>query len=360
MEPVNLHEFEEIARNVLPKPAYDYYAGGADDEITLLENREAFRKRSIAYRVLVDVENRDLSTSLLGIELDHPILLAPTAMQKMAHPDGESATAQGAAEAGALHTVSTISTTPLEDVMKAAPENPKWFQLYCYGERELTEILIKRAVAAGYKAIVLTVDLPVLGNRERDLRNSFVLPEGLTFANFEGDAPRPQGSETGEQRETVLTSWASDLSTNRLTWDALAWIRERSGLPLILKGIVRADDALKACELGVDGIWVSNHGGRQLDGSIPTLDALEKIAREVKGRTTLIVDGGVRRGTDVLKALALGADAVAIGRPQLWGLAAGGADGVKRVINLLRQELSVAMALAGCPTLDDITSDLIS
>lgn len=354
MEPVNLHEFEAAARAILPQPAYDYYAGGSDDEVTLLENREAFRKRSIRYRVLVDVTTRDLSTRLLDLDLAHPIIVAPTAMQKMAHPDGEPATARGAAAAGALHTVSTIATTPLEVVMKAAPDNPKWFQLYCYGDRSITEDLIDRAVASGYRAIVLTVDLPALGRRERDLRNTFTLPEHLTLANFAGPPPRPEGGGS------MMTAWASTLSTDGLTWNDLGWIRKRSGLPLILKGIVRADDAVRAVEAGVDAIWVSNHGGRQLDGSIPTLDALAEIAPEVQGRVALIVDGGVRRGTDVLKALALGAAAVAVGRPQLWGLAAGGADGVERVLTLLRDELSLAMALAGCPTLADATPDLIT
>lgn len=352
MEPVNVHEFEAVAREILPQPAFDYYAGGADDEVTIAQNREAFRRRSIRYRTLIDVSQRDVSARLLDLELPHPIILAPTAMQRLAHPEGEAETARGAQASGALQTVSTVSTTSLEDVMTASA-GPKWFQLYCYGDRAISESLLKRAVAAGYRAIVLTVDLPVLGRRERDMRNSFVMPPGMSLANFEGPIARPEGTN-------ALISWASGLQTDTVTWDDISWIREAAPIPLILKGIVRADDAERAVREGIDAIWVSNHGGRQLDGSIPTLDALAEIAPAVRGSVPLIVDGGVRRGTDALKGLALGADAVAIGRPQLWGLAAGGADGVSRVVSMLREELSLAMALAGCRTLGEITPDLIA
>lgn len=352
MEPINLLEFEAVAREILPRNAYDYYAGGSDDEVSLLENRAAFKRRSLKYRVLVDVAQRDLSTRLLDSILPHPIILAPTALHKMAHPEGEVATARGAEAAGALQCVSTISTVPLEDVMEAAPQAPKWFQLYVYSDRAVTESLVKRAYAAGYRAIVLTVDLPVLGRRERDLRNVFTIPEGITLANFTAPPPRPEGG-------SALATWASDLSTHSLTWNDIEWLRSLSPLPIVLKGVVRADDAIRAADTGIDAIWISNHGGRQLDTSIATLDALEQIAAAVNGRVPLIVDGGVRRGTDVLKAIALGASAVAIGRPQLWGLAAGGADGVARSVELLRDELSVAMALAGCPSLAQITPDLI-
>lgn len=353
MEPLNLNEFEAVAREILPRNAYDYYAGGSDDEITLAENRDAFARRSLKYRVLVDVAERDLSTRLLDGILPHPIILAPTALHKMAHPDGEVATARGAEAAGALQCVSTISTVPLEQVMEAAPQSPKWFQLYVYSDRAVTESLVKRAYAAGYRAIVLTVDLPVLGRRERDFRNVFTIPDGITLANFAAPPPRPEGG-------SALASWASDLSTHSLTWKDIDWLRSLSPLPIILKGIVRADDAIRAADSGIEAIWVSNHGGRQLDTSVATIDALEEIAEATEGRVPLIMDGGVRRGTDVLKAIALGASAVAIGRPQLWGLAAGGAAGVERAVDLLREELSVAMALAGCPSLSDITPDLIA
>jgi 4-hydroxymandelate oxidase len=351
MEPVNLHEFEDVARRVLPQGAYDYYAGGADDEVTLAANREAFRRRSIRYRVLIDVIDRECSTNVLGTRLEYPVILAPTAMHKMAHPDGEAATARGAAAAGALHTVSTIATVSLEDVAAAAPGAPRWFQLYWFGDRDQTESLVKRAHAAGYTAIAVTVDLPVLGRRERDLRNAFELPPEFKLANLV-DEPAEGGPG--------FHAWADSHARGTLTWSDIEWLRSISSLPLLLKGIVRQDDALRAVEIGVDGIWVSNHGGRQLDGSIPTLDALAEIAPAVAGRAAIVVDGGVRRGTDVLKALALGADCVAIGRPQLWGLAAGGADGVRRVLELLHDELSLAMALAGCRRRSEITPDLLA
>lgn len=353
MEPVNLDEFEAVARELLPQPAFDYYAGGADDEVTLATNREAFRRRSIRYRVLVDVGARDLSTDVLGTRLPFPVILAPTAMHKMAHPEGEAATARGAAEAGTLHTVSTIATVALEDVAAAAPGAPRWFQLYWFGDRDQTSSLVKRAHAAGYTAIAVTVDLPVLGRRERDLRNVFELPTEYRLANLVEDPEAPAAGGHG------FHAWADSHARGTLTWEDIEWLRSISPLPLLLKGIVRQDDAIRAVEIGIDGIWVSNHGGRQLDGSIPTLDALGEIAPAVAGRAAIVVDGGVRRGTDVLKALALGADCVAIGRPQLWGLAAGGADGVRRVLELLRDEFSLAMALGGCRSRAEITRDLV-
>lgn len=352
MEPVNVDEFEIIAREILPRMAYDYVAGGAEDETTIAGNREAFRRRALRPRALVDVAERDLSTHVLGIDLPHPILLAPAAMQQLAHPDGEAETARGAAGAGALMTLSTMSTVSLEDVAAAAPGAPRWFQLYCYGDRSFTEMLVKRAYAAGYQAIVVTVDVPVLGRRERDVRNSFALPPGMRLAHFDPPVPRPEGG--GE-----LVSWTTAIQTPSLTWDDVPWLRSLTPLPMLIKGIVRADDAVRAAELGVEGIWVSNHGGRQLDGAVASFDALPEIVDAVGERCAIVLDGGVRRGTDVLKALALGADAVAIGRPQFWGLAAAGASGVRRVVELLREELSVALALAGCRSLAEIERDLV-
>ena len=350
----NVEDLETIARERLTQMAYDYYAGGAEDEVTLRENREAFKRRFLKYRVLVDVSERDTSTKILGQELPFPVILAPTSMHRLAHPDGEVATAQGAASLGALMTLSSISTVSMEDVASAVPGAPRWFQLYCYAERSVTEMLVKRAHAAGYTALVVTVDVPMLGRRERDFRNTFTLPDGVRFANFEFPAAAP-----GEEG-SALTSWVATLQTPTLNWDDLAWLRSLAPMPMILKGIVRADDAVRAVELGAEGIWVSNHGGRQLDGAIASVDALPDVVAAVGGRTAIIVDGGVRRGTDILKALALGADAVAIGRPQLWGLAADGANGVRRVLEMLRDEFSLAMALAGCTNRAEITPDLLA
>lgn len=350
MEPLNLDDFEPIARERLRRDIYDYFAGGADDEVTVRENREAFRLLRLRYRVLVDVSERDLSTEVLGVRLDWPVFLAPTALHRMAHPDGEVATARAAASTGTLMTLSSISSTRLEDVAAAAPGAPRWFQLYHFSDRTQSERLIARAHAAGYGAIVLTVDAPLLGRRERDLRNPFVMPEGITGVHFEAD-PRTVDSDS------PLAAFINQPSIN---WADLAWIRAASPLPLIVKGLVRADDAKRALDEGIDGIWVSNHGGRQLDTSITTADALPEIAEVVAGGVPVIVDGGIRRGTDVLKALALGAAAVAIGRPQLWGLAADGESGVRQVLELLKAELSLAMALAGCPTVGDIDAGLLS
>jgi len=352
--PVNVDEFEPVARERLSQMTYDFYAGGAEDEITLRENREAFRRRFLRYRVLVDVSERDTSTTLLGQELPFPVILAPTAMHKLAHPDGEAATAQAAASLGVLMTLSSVSTVTLEDVAGAAPRAPRWFQLYCYTERAVTEMLVKRAYAAGYTALVVTVDVPYLGRRERDFRNAFVLPDGIRLANFD---PIPVSPGEGE---SVLSQFVATLQTPTLSWDDLAWLRSLSPMPILLKGIVRADDAQRAVDLGVEGIWVSNHGGRQLDGAVATADVLPEIVSAVGGRAEIVVDGGVRRGTDVLKALAMGADAVAVGRPQLWGLAADGQNGVRRVLEMLRDELTLAMALCGCRDRSEITSDLLA
>jgi 4-hydroxymandelate oxidase len=352
--PVNVEEFEPIARERLSQMTYDFYAGGAEDEITLRENREAFRRRSLRYRVLVDVSERDLSTNVLGHALPSPVILAPTAMHRLAHPDGEVATAKAAASLGALMTLSSVSTVTLEDVASAAPGAPRWFQLYCYTEQAVTEMLVKRAYAAGYTALVVTVDVPYLGRRERDYRNAFTLPEGIRLANFDPIQVTP-----GEG-ESVLSQFVATLQTPTLNWEDLAWLRSLSPMPIILKGVVRDDDAARAVEMGVDGIWVSNHGGRQLDTAVATADALPSIVAAAKGKAAIIVDGGVRRGTDVLKGLAMGADLVAIGRPQLWGLAADGENGVRRVLEMLRDELSLAMALCGCRSRPEITADLLA
>ncbi len=349
-EPVNVEEFEQRAREVLPPAAYDYYAGAAEDEITLRENRDAFRKLRIAYRVLIDVSERTLNTELLGVPMASPIMLAPTALHRMAHPEGERATARAAAATGTLMTLSSISSVSMEDVRDAAPDGRRWFQLYHFSDRSMTEKLVLRAYDAGYEAIVLTVDTPILGRRERDMRHDVVIPPDVIAVHFESPDHRPADQER---------SLGSFINQPFVSWEDLRWLRDLTPLPLLVKGVVRADDARRAIDEGIAAIWVSNHGGRQLDTSIATADALPAIVAGVRKQVPVIVDGGIRRGTDVLKALALGADAVAVGRPQLWGLAAGGEDGVRAVLDLLRNELSVAMALAGCRTLADIARDLI-
>jgi 4-hydroxymandelate oxidase len=339
--PITVAEYEPLARAAMDRGAWDYYAGGAGDEISLAAARDAWDRLRLRPRVLVDVATRDLSTTAFGRSLAHPVIVAPMAAHDLAHPDAERATARGAAAAGALFTLSTISSVPMEEVAEAAPDAPRWFQLYAPADRAACQALVERAAAADYEAVAVTVDLPLPGNRERDRRNGFVLHLG---AHLPPDQPT---DETG----------LIELPT--LTWDDLAWLRSVCPIPLIAKGILRADDALRAVEAGCDGIWVSNHGGRQLDTSIAGGDALPEIAAAVGDRALLVVDGGVRRGIDVLKGLALGADLVAVGRPVLWGLAAGGADGVRDVLEIVRDELSLSMALAGCRTIGEITPDLV-
>ncbi len=340
--PITVAEYEPLAREAMDRGAWDYYAGGAGDEISLATARDAWDGLRLRPRVLVDVASRDLSTTAFGRSLAHPVIVAPMAAHDLAHPDAEGATARGAAAAGSLFTLSTISSVPMEEVAAAAPDAPRWFQLYAPADRSTCQTLVERAAAAGYEAVAVTVDLALPGNRERDRRNGFVLHLG---AHLPPDQPTDQ---------------AGIIELPTLTWDDLAWLRSVCPIPLVAKGVLRADDAIRAVEVGCDGIWVSNHGGRQLDTSVASVDALPEVAAAVGDRALLVVDGGVRRGIDVLKGLALGADLVAVGRPVLWGLAVAGADGVQRVLEIVRDELSLAMALVGCRTIEEITPDLVA
>jgi 4-hydroxymandelate oxidase len=356
MEAVNLFELEAAAREKLSRESFDYYASGAQDEVTLRENRAAYDRISLAYRVLVDVSRRDMTTTVLGQPVAMPVLVAPTAFQRLAHPEGELATVRAAGAAGTVMILSTLSNTPLEEVVAAA-SGPVWFQLYVYRDRTTTEGLVRRAELAGCQAIVLTADAPVIGRRERDVRNRFHLPPGLAAANLlpvgYGDLP-PSATDSG------LAAYVSALIDPSLSWRDIAWLRSITRLPLVIKGIVRPDDALRAAEAGAAGVIVSNHGGRQLDTAPATIEVLPEIAEALRGSPVeVFVDGGVRRGTDIVKALALGARAVLVGRPVLWGLAAGGEAGAAAALGLLRNELDLAMALAGAPTVADITRDLV-
>ena len=358
MEPLNVFELEAIARERLSPEAYDYYAGGAHDEVTLRENRAAYDRVSIAYRVLVDVSRRDLTTSVLGQPVAMPVLVAPTAFHRLATPEGELATARAAGAAGTVMTLSTLSTTRIEEVVAAA-SGPVWFQLYVYRDRGATEGLVRRAEAAGCRALVLTVDAPLLGRRERDVRNRFRLPPGLAVANL---LPEGYGEMPPAAADSGLAAYVASFLDPALTWRDVAWLRSITELPVLVKGIIRPDDALRAAEAGAAGVVVSNHGGRQLDTSPATLDVLPEIVDALTAhghRIEVLMDGGVRRGTDILKALALGARAVLVGRPVLWGLAADGEAGALSVLRLLRDELDLAMALAGAPTVAGITRDLV-
>lgn len=377
---VTVRDYEKEARGLLSKMAYDYYRSGADAERALKRNQKAFERFVIWYRVLVDVSHRDLSTTVLGFPVRVPILIAPTAYHKMAHPDGELATARAAEAAGTIMVASTLATTSLEEIAEATTA-PKWFQLYVHKDRPFTESLVRRAESAGYEAIVVTVDTPLLGRRLRDEKNRFDLPAGLHMANLvhpaeEKDSAAPEAEvieESGEKKDdakkeekkipkderSLLSSYVADRHDAAFTWEDLPWLKSLSHLPIVLKGVMRADDAARAAAAGVSGIIVSNHGGRQLDGSPATLDALSGVVRAVEDRCEVYMDGGIRWGEDVFKALALGARAVLVGRPILWGLTVGGEQGVVDVLRILTNELSRTMALAGCSSVTGIDRTMV-
>jgi 4-hydroxymandelate oxidase len=344
---------EAEAQHRLPKMAWDYYRSGAWGEATVHENLHAWRRLWLRPRCMVDVSARDASTSLLGEHLPAPLLVAPTALHRMAHGEGEVATARGASACGLPMVLSSLSTCTIEDVARAATA-PLWMQIYISQDRGFTRSLAQRAEAAGCKALMVTVDTPVWGVRERDIHNGFRVPDGMRVANLE----RP-GQPTGHSGRGIGESlgWTIDAS---LTWNDLEMLRGAVKLPVLVKGVLRGDDAVKAIEHGAAGVVVSNHGGRQLDGAIATATALPDVVQSVAGRVPVIVDGGIRRGTDILRALAMGAAAVQVGRPVLWGLAVGGADGVERVLRILMDEFSIAMALAGCASVGAIRRDLIA
>ena len=348
---LTVRDFERLARQRLTKAAYDYFRSGSEEERALARNEEAYRKWVVWYRVLVDVAERDLSTTVLGIPVATPILIAPTAYHRLAHPEGDLATARAATVAGTIYVVSTLATTSLEDVAHEGV-GPKFFQLYVHKDRGFTRELIERAEAAGYDALVVTVDTPLLGRRLRDERNGFCLPDGLVMSNLAHLAGPTDGS--------MLARYVAERHDASFNWNDLSWLRSLSHLPIVLKGIVRADDAVRAADEGVAAVIVSNHGGRQLDAAPATLDALPGIAEALRGRCEVLVDGGIRSGADVFKALALGARAVLVGRPVLWGLAAGGEEGVVSLLRLLAEDLSKTMALAGTRTLADIDRGMVA
>jgi isopentenyl diphosphate isomerase/L-lactate dehydrogenase-like FMN-dependent dehydrogenase len=345
-EPLNLREFEALARARMEPGAFAYYAGGAGDEHTLRENEAAFARRRLRPRVLVDVSDIDTGVTLLGERVTMPVGVAPTAQHRFAHLDGEAATARAAAQAGVLFCASTSSSLSLEEIADAA-EPLRWFQMYTQDNAgPLTEALLRRAEAAGYRAIVLTVDLAVSGLRERDLREKIDI-SAVMHGNFPPEDRETEGALIAPRRDVHVPT--------AFSWRDVAWLRARTSLPIVLKGILTAEDARLAVEHGAAAVWVSNHGGRQLDRSPATIDVLEEIADAVAGRAEVYVDGGVRRGIDVATALALGARAVFLGRPVLWALAADGEAGVRRALSMIDAELRNAMALLGTPTVAEIT-----
>jgi 4-hydroxymandelate oxidase len=330
-----LRRLEDRAREVLPEAVFDYCAGGAGDEVTLAENAQAWQRLWLRPRQLRGVASADPAVELLGARVAAPIVLAPAASQRLLHPDGELAVARAAAGAGLLTCLSTRATADLAEVAAAAPGAPRWFQLYVSDDHGLARDQLARARAHGYRAVVLTVDLPVAGRRERELRHGpLELPDGVRLAtHLGGDRPAASKPSVG--------GWTA------LGWDDLGWIGDAAGLPLLLKGILTGEDALTAVEAGVAGVVVSNHGGRQLDGCVPTAVALPEVVGAVAGRAAVLVDGGIRSGADVARALALGADAAMVGRPYLWALAAGGQDGVAAVLGALVADLERCLVLLG-------------
>jgi isopentenyl diphosphate isomerase/L-lactate dehydrogenase-like FMN-dependent dehydrogenase len=331
-EPLNVWDYERLAEQKLDANALAYFAGGSDDEVTLRDNLAAFQRRKLRPRVLVDVSAVTTATTVLGTDVSMPVLVAPLAFQRMAHPEGEGATARAAAAAGTIMCLSTGATrSPCEVSEACEARGARWFQVYVFEDRAATEELIAEAVECGYTALVLTVDLPYIGRRERDLRVDFKLPTEL------------------ESYAVRLTGFDATLN-----WSDLEWLAAY-GLPFVVKGVLTAEDARLACEHGAAAVVVSNHGGRQLDGVPASLDVLEEVVDAVGGRAEVLLDGGVRRGTDVLKALALGARAVLIGRAMLWGLAVDGERGVTHVLELLRGEIELGLALLGCPSPADVT-----
>ncbi len=343
----SLTDLEALAQHAIERTAWDYFRSGAWDEQTLARNNAAWRQLEIHFRGMIDVSRRSSSTRLLQRAIPCPLLAAPTAMQKMAHPDGECGTARACSGAQVPMCLSSLSTTALEDV-RAATTAPLWMQIYISQDRGFTRTLVERADAAGIDAFAVTADTPVWGVRERDLRNAFRVPDGLRIANLE----RP-GQPTGHSGVGIggALSWTIDPSAS---WSDVERLASWTTKPILVKGICRPSDVNAAFDSGAAGVWISNHGGRQLDGAPATADVLAACAQAVGGRGPTLVDGGIRRGTDILRAIALGADAVAVGRPILWGLGAGGEAGVARALEILMREFDLAMALAGVRSVAEI------
>ncbi|ERM99295.1 peroxisomal (S)-2-hydroxy-acid oxidase GLO1 [Amborella trichopoda] len=354
MEVVNVMEYQAIAKKKLPKMVYDYYASGAEDEWSLRENRHAFSRILFRPRILIDVSNIEMTTTLLGFKISMPIMIAPTAMQKMAHPDGEYATARAASAAGTIMTLSSWATSSVEEVASTGP-GIRFFQLYVYKDRKVVAQLVRRAERAGFKAIALTVDTPRLGRREDDIRNRFTLPPYLSLKNFEG----LDLGTIDQTADSGLASYVAGQIDRSLSWKDVKWLQTITDLPILVKGVLTAEDTRIAIQNGAAGIIVSNHGARQLDYVPATIIALEEVAKAAQGRVPVFLDGGVRRGTDVFKALALGASGIFIGRPVLFSLAAEGEAGVRKVLQMLRDEFELTMALNGCRSLKEITRNHI-
>jgi len=367
--------FEPMARRRLSRMAYDYVRSGGGDEISMRENRAGFERLQLEPSVLVDVSRIDTRVNLFGSELESPILLAPVAYHRLYHAEGEVGTARGASAAGAGLVISTFTTTSIDEIARNTRQ-PIWFQLYVQRDREFTKDMVQRAVASGCKAVCITADTPVLGNRYGQL--SFGLPKGMECVHLRGSrapgaaqvtqiqAPEIQATEiqateiqATQGHKTQRANIYDTLFDPSFNWNDLEWLRSVAGVPVLVKGVLSAADGKLAVSRGADGVIVSNHGGRNLDTVPATIDALPRVVDAVAGRIPVMLDSGIRRGTDVLMALALGAKAVFIGRPYVYGLAAGGAKGVERVISILRDELERAMALTGRRSIAEIDATVL-
>lgn len=354
---LNLDSLEPLARERLDPMIFDYIAGGAADEWTLDENRSAWSRMQILPRMLRGVANRSLETTVLGTPVSLPVLVPPMAFHGLCHDEAEVATARATAAEGTILCASTVSNCSLESISAASGAGPRWFQLYVYRDREITRGLVQRAAAAGYSALCLTVDTPLAGHRERDRRNTLRMPSHLELGNF----PRSHSDQNrvGSGHGSALAHYIAAEWDPSLSWKDVEWLQSISPMPVVVKGILAPQDAVLAIEHGAAAVIVSNHGGRQLDTVPAGATMLAAVVDAVAGRAEVLVDGGIRRGTDVMKALALGARATLVGRPVLWGLTLDGEDGVRAVLRHLHSELDLAMALAGCATISDINRELI-
>jgi isopentenyl diphosphate isomerase/L-lactate dehydrogenase-like FMN-dependent dehydrogenase len=355
--PIRIEDLEALARETISPEAYHYIAGGAGSESTLRSNLQAFERWRIVPRMLRDVSQRDLSVDLLGTKLPVPVLLAPIGVQTIAHPEGDLAVARAASSLGVPLIYSTAATFTPEQVAAASGAGPRWYQLYWPRDREVTRSFLRRAEAAGYSVLVVTLDTRVLAWRERDLASGY-LPmfhgEGIGFYLSDPVFRSRLAVPPEDDPQAAIRAWAEGFSDLSQTWDDLAYLRECTSMPLVLKGILHPEDAVTAVRIGVDGIIVSNHGGRQVDGAIAALDALPSVLDAVGGQVPVLFDSGIRRGSDILKALALGARAVLVGRPYMWGLATGGEEGVREVLNRLFADFDLTMALSGYKNLQEL------
>ncbi|XP_064630007.1 2-Hydroxyacid oxidase 2-like [Lineus longissimus] len=348
-----IKDYEEYASVHLPKDSRLYTNSGADAEVTMRDNQAAFERWRLRPRYLVDVSFRATAGTILGHKVDFPVGISPTAFHRLAHPDGEAAVARAAQDMNTIYIMSTTATSSIEEIARVAPNGINWFQLYIPHDRTLAEDMILRAQKAGFKALVLTIDTPDTGKKRINVREPINWPKHLKLGNFREDqvdgisSSVTKGVPTGGQ------------FTEKLTWKDLDWLKKITNLPIIVKGIMTGEDAELAVQYGVSAVFVSNHGGRQLDGCLATIDVLPEIVRAVRGRVEVYLDGGVRHGADVLKALALGATAVFMGRPIIWGLSYNGYQGVRQVLSIMKEEIHLALALTGCLTPQSIKSDQV-